>query len=124
MNSDRTSHLFGIFEKDGNGHVGNIKLGFIKERHASGQLSLVIGEKSCWGKGYATEAIRAVTVWAFDELGLERVEAGCYDQNTGSLRAFLKVGYSVEGYHRRSVVLDGARTGSFWLGILKGEVVG
>jgi len=121
MNRDPNSHLLGIFEKKTDCHIGNIKIGFIKPAHLSAQLSLVIGEKSCWGRGFATEAIQKVTRWAFADLGLVRLEAGCYDQNIGSLRAFLKVGFTVEGYFRKSVAIDGRRIGSFWMGILKSE---
>lgn len=122
MNRDPNSHLFGIFEQSTQCHIGNIKLGFIEKHHHSGQLSLLIGEKKCWGRGYATEAIRALTLWGFGALGLERIEAGCYEENIGSLRAFLKAGYSVEGYFRKSVVSDGRRVGCFWLGILRHEI--
>lgn len=121
MEKDPASYLFGIFDKVTLEHIGNIKLGFINTHHQSAQLSLFIGEKSCWGKGYATESIRCLTQWGFDALGLERIEAGCYDSNLGSLRAFLKVGYSVEGFFRNSVVSDGRRIGCFWLGILKND---
>ena len=124
MNRDPNSHLFGIFEKHNDRHIGNIKLGFIKPHHGSGQLSLLIGEKSCWGAGYATESVRRLTGWGLTELGLERVEAGCYDENLASLRAFLKVGYSIEGYFRKSVAIDGRRIGCFWMGILRSEFAG
>lgn len=121
-NADPQSHLCGIFVRNKGCHIGNIKIGFIKSVYSSGQLSLFIGEKSYWRKGLATEAISTITEWAFDTLGLERVEAGCYDENLGSLRAFLKVGYTIEGYFRKNVLVDGRRIGTFWLGILKNEV--
>ncbi len=121
MERDPFSHLFGIFDKVTLDHIGNIKLGFINTNHQSGQLSLFVGEKAYWRKGYATESIRRITQWGFDELGLDRIEAGCYDKNVGSLRAFLKVGYSVEVFFRNSVVSDGQRVGSFWLGILRND---
>ncbi|MBE9523991.1 MAG: GNAT family N-acetyltransferase [Chloroflexi bacterium] len=123
MEKDPNSHLFGIFDKVTLEHIGNIKLGFIKTHHQSGQLSLFIGEKSCWGKGYATESIRCITKWGFDVLKLERIEAGCYDTNMASLRIFLKVGFSVEGYLRNSVVSDGQRIGCFWMGIIRNEKI-
>ncbi len=119
MKKDPASYLFGIFDKMTMEHLGNIKLGFINTYHQRAQLSLFIGEKSCWGKGYGSESIKCITQWGFDTLKLERIEAGCYDNNIGSLRAFLKVGYSVEGYFREKVVFEGRRIGSFWLGILR-----
>ncbi len=121
VENDPASYLFGVFDKVTLEHIGNIKLGFINTHHQSGQLSLFIGEKSCWGKGYATESIRCITKWGFEVLELERIEAGCYDTNIGSLRAFLKVGYSVEGFFRNNVVSGGRRIGSFWLGIIRND---
>jgi ribosomal-protein-alanine N-acetyltransferase len=121
MEKDPASYLFGIFDQVTLDHIGNIKLGFINPHHQTAQLSLFIGEKSCWGKGYATESIRSITRWGFDQLGMERIEAGCYDSNMGSLRAFLKVGYSVEGFFRSSTVFNGKRVGNFWLGIIKND---
>ena len=118
---DANSHLFGIFIKGSLEHIGNIKLGFVNQHHHTGQLSLLIGEKSYWRFGYATESVRRITEWGFDELGLERIEAGCYDNNLGSLRTFIKVGYSVEGYFRSSVVSEGRRIGGFWLGMLRDD---
>lgn len=121
MEKDPASYLFGIFEKATLEHIGNIKLGFIKTYHKSAQVSLFVGEKTYWGKGYATESIRCITQWGFEALNLERIEAGCYDTNIGSLRAFLKAGYSVEGFFRSSVVSNGSRIGSFWMGILRSD---
>lgn len=121
--NDPNSFLFGIFNKENVEHIGNIKLGFINTNHRSGELSLFIGEKSYWGKGLATESIRAITKWGFDELQLERIEAGCYDANIGILRAFIKAGYSVEGFFRKSVVFNGRRIGCFWLGIIHNDQI-
>src|SRR5688572_27650888 len=41
-------------------HVGNIKI-HIDRQHNTGDIGLLIGEKSCWGRGYATAAILAAT---------------------------------------------------------------
>lgn len=121
MNAQDSQHLFGIFLADTGRHVGNIKLGFIDRRNLSGQVSLLLGDKSTWGQGYGTEAIRLVTTHGFTDLGLERIEGGIYEENLGSLRAFLKLGYAVEGFFRGSHILEGRRTGSFWVGVLKNE---
>lgn len=121
MKNDPASYLFGIFDKVTLEHIGNIKLGFINTNHKNAQLSFFIGSKDCWRKGYATESIISITKWGFDALRLERIEAGCYDANLGSLRALLKAGYSVEGFFRKSVLFEERRIGCFWLGIIKSD---
>ena len=122
-NQDSNSHLFGVFLKENDLHIGNTKLGFINQRYATGQISLLIGEKTCWGKGLACEIISGLTSYGFEQLHLERIEAGCYEENLASLRAFLKVGYTVEGVFRSHAAIGDRRTGSFWLGILKHECI-
>jgi RimJ/RimL family protein N-acetyltransferase len=121
MKIDPASYFFGIFDKANNSHIGNIKIGFIDVTHRSAELGLVIGEKEYWGKGYATEAIRSITQWGFNSIGLKRIEAGCYDSNMGSLRAFLKTGYAVEGFKRSCVESEGVRVGCFSLAIIHSD---
>ena len=48
------------------------------------------------GHGYATEAVSAVLARAFDELGVRRVTAGCFADNTASVRVLEKVGMRLE----------------------------
>ena len=85
-----------IIEKATNRHIGNIKLGPVLLHHRRGELSFFIGEKGCWGKGYATEAVGLLTEYALDELSLVKVTAGCYSTNFGSKRVFEKLGYEIE----------------------------
>ena len=58
---------------------------------------LLVGDKNQWGKGYATEAIKSITNFAFDKLGLHKLTAGCYADNIGSIKSFKKVGFFNEG---------------------------
>src|SRR5262249_39270580 len=107
---DRDNVFLAIILKEGDRHIGNIKLGPIQWIHRFADIGLLIGEKDCWGRGYATEAIRLVTDYAFCELNLHKLAAGCYDLNQGSIKAFQKVGFIVEGvrkqrfYYRKSYI--------------------
>jgi RimJ/RimL family protein N-acetyltransferase len=112
----------GIFSKDSDRHIGNTKLGFINSVHGRGQLSLVIGEKALWGRGLAKEIVRAMTRYGFDAVGLSKIEAGVYESNLSSLKAFRHVGYNIDGFFRSHAVVDsGLRVGCFWLSILRHE---
>jgi [ribosomal protein S5]-alanine N-acetyltransferase len=89
--------LLGMFLKnDGQRHIGNIKL-VVDKHHQRGEIGLMIGEADCYGRGLGSEAIAAVTDYAFRDLKLHKVTAGCYGGNVGSVRAFLKVGFAQEG---------------------------
>ena len=45
------------------------------------------------GRGYATEAVRALVGWAFDQPGVNAVAAGCAADNTPSIRLLERVGF-------------------------------
>ena len=50
-----------------------------------------------WGRGYATEAARALLAWAFRDTGLPRVFAGTDPPNRASLRVLEKLGMRYHG---------------------------
>jgi RimJ/RimL family protein N-acetyltransferase len=50
-----------------------------------------------WGNGYATEAARAVIDYAFEDLGLERLESGARLSNPASRRVLEKCGFQWSG---------------------------
>jgi RimJ/RimL family protein N-acetyltransferase len=91
--------LLGIFLRHhcyADDHLGNIRLGPISWIHRRSEISLIIGEQTHWGKGYATEVIRRVTDFAHSELKLIKLVARIYAGNIPSRRAFLRAGYVEE----------------------------
>lgn len=94
INNGTNNFLFGIFTKEKNEHIGNIKIGSINHTHKFADIGLIIGNKNAWGKGYGTEAIIQVTNFAKDNLNLNKLIAGIYENNIASLKAFIKAGYN------------------------------
>jgi [ribosomal protein S5]-alanine N-acetyltransferase len=90
--------FYAICAKDTKQHIGNIKLGPINWHHRRADISLLIGDKQYWGKGIATEAIGLIVNFAFHELDLNKLQAGAYHKNQGSIKAFIKNGFIQEGY--------------------------
>lgn len=107
LNSSPRDYLFGIFLVQGDEHIGNIKIGSIREPHRSADLGLIVGRRSAWGKGYGTEAIALATRHAFEQLGLNKLWAGMYAENLGSYRAFIKAGYREVGRFRQHILFNG-----------------
>lgn len=113
--------FFAIIEKKTGRHVGNIKIDSIVTPwwdHRLGEVGLIIGEKSCWGKGYATEAIRLVMRFAFERAGLHKLTAQCYATNLGSAKAFLRAGFIQEGVRRSHVFFHGKYVDLLLFGVM------
>ena len=53
-----------------------------------------------WGKGYATEAARAILQFGFSELGMHRIYANALAINKGSVRVLEKLGMRLEARER------------------------
>ncbi|MBN1782573.1 GNAT family N-acetyltransferase [bacterium] len=72
----------------------------------SAELGYWLGEPF-WGKGIVTEALKAVTAYAFGHHELMRIHATPFAVNKGSCRVLEKAGYVYEGRMRKSAIKDG-----------------
>ena len=61
-----------------------------------------------WGRGYATEAARAIVDFGFRELELHRISSWCIADNAASARVLERVGLRPEGRLRRNEYFRGA----------------
>lgn len=60
-----------------------------------------------WGRGYATEATKAITAYGFRTLGLNRIHARHFTRNPQSGRVLEKAGMRYEGCRRQDVLKNG-----------------
>ncbi|TDT40752.1 RimJ/RimL family protein N-acetyltransferase [Streptomyces sp. BK208] len=88
--------------------------------HRSASLGYCFGE-AMWGRGYATEAVRALLRWAFGTLDLNRVQAEADTRNPASARVLEKAGFVREGTLREDCVVDGEVSDSWVYGLLRRE---
>lgn len=116
VNRSSDSLMLGIFDSDGR-HIGNIKVGPVNITHRRAEVGIICGDRSQWGKGYATRAIRLASQHGLDAMGLQRLTAGCYDSNVGSMRAFIKAGYRHEGTLANYWQCDGRSVGQILMGL-------
>jgi [ribosomal protein S5]-alanine N-acetyltransferase len=72
----------------------------------SGYLGYRVDEQEN-GMGYAPEAIKKVIEYAFNELGLHRIEANIIPRNTASLRVMEKLGFTYEGISKKYLQING-----------------
>ncbi|QKW12371.1 GNAT family N-acetyltransferase [Verrucosispora sp. NA02020] len=73
-----------------------------------------------YGRGYATRAVRLLTRWGFDRVGLARLWAGTLSENLASQRVLQKAGFRREGLLRgRLPASEGTRADSTVYGLLR-----
>ncbi|KAE8149082.1 hypothetical protein BDV25DRAFT_130644 [Aspergillus avenaceus] len=99
---------FAICRADDNVLIGGIGL---KPREDIYYRSMEIGYwlgEGHWGKGIVTEALKAVTAWAFERHpSVLRIDAEVFQGNEGSRRVLEKAGYEFEGRKKWAVEKNG-----------------
>jgi RimJ/RimL family protein N-acetyltransferase len=101
-------------------HVGNIAAD-IDEHDGVANVAVMIGERECWGRGLASEAVRAVCDWLFDRRGLRKVEIGTMEANRAMVRVARKVGMVEDGRRREQVVRRGQPVDLVYFALFRGE---
>lgn len=112
----RRGHHWAI--ETGGRMIGTIRLSF--ERSETGS----VGYGLCadhWGKGIATEALREVVRYAFEECGLHRLQAFVFSPNLGSMNVLRKCGFVHEGAFRERVRWGDGRVDDEIFGLLRTE---
>jgi len=115
--------LLGVFLKDNNEHIGNVTFS-IDWKNRFGVVGLCIGDKKCWSKGYGGESLECAKELAFEEMGLNRLEASVNVENTMSKKLFGKVGFKVEGRLRQRDRIGNRYLDGVIMGILRSEYKG
>ncbi len=77
--------------------VVDVILQLLSREHASGEIGFIV-HPDHHGRGYATEAARAVLAIAFDEVGLHRVIGRTEARNAASARVLEKLGMRREAH--------------------------
>lgn len=84
-----------IIEDEEGDPIGTCGLSGISESRC--EISYMIGSVDARGRGFATEAIKALCEVAFNELGVPLIEANILPQNTASIKTAEKCGFSKHG---------------------------
>jgi len=99
-------------------------IGLVVDRtHERGELGYWIGVPF-WGRGYATEAGRAMVRFGFGEQRLQRIFAQVFSRNPASARVLQKIGMRHEGTLRQHLKKWGESVDVECYGIIRSEFDG
>jgi RimJ/RimL family protein N-acetyltransferase len=116
---------FGIVKSADNRLIGQIHLEQMNWPHRlCREVGLIIGEKGEWSKGYGTEALELLIKYAFEELGLHRLELMTFDFNRRGIRVWEKCGFRLEGAMRSARLSGGEWRDLLFYALLEDEYRG
>ncbi len=107
--------------KDGWVTIGNVGLHRVDWKNRTATLGIVLGEKTYWGRGYGTDAVRTMLRFAFHELNLHRVELETFSFNPRAWRCYERLGFRHEGTRREALHREGRYHDVHTMGILREE---
>ncbi len=108
-------------------HIGNCALHLSEAPGMAGfgmgvaAFGIIIGDKSAWGKGYGTAALREVLRIGFEEMGLHRIFLHAFSRNLRGIRCYEKAGLRHEGVMRQHRLKRGEWVDVVVMGVLRGE---
>ena len=88
--------------------IGSIKIK--SDNYEVGEIGIFIGDANYWNRGIATEAICIISQWAESQKDFRKLSAGSYSINQGSIKAFVKNGFQIEGNREEHIRDDSLGT--------------
>ncbi|MEU8585181.1 GNAT family N-acetyltransferase [Streptomyces abikoensis] len=116
---DDSMYTFGLFSREDGRLIGSmclVRLAELRTPERQAELGYWTAKEGR-GRGHTVEAAREVIRWAFEDLGVERLEWYAEAGNEGSRAVALKAGFRMEGTMRSKIVYNGTRRDA-WIGSL------
>ena len=117
---DQSSFRF-VIETEEDGAVGIATLTDIDWKNRRATHGIKLSSKERRTKGIGTDAVMAIMRYAFDELGLHRLDGSWFETNAASIGLYKKCGWREEGVRREYVYKKGEFRDLTVVGILASD---
>ena len=118
--AERSLFQWGLAERATNQVIGTCTLASLSSEHRRAEVGFALA-RAAWGRGYIAEALPALLAFAFDTLGLHRIEADVDPRNERSLHVLEREGFRREGLLRERYHVSGELQDAVLLGLLRHE---
>jgi diamine N-acetyltransferase len=121
LHADKDRIWFVIVLKKGNRVIGEAGLLRMFRPWRNTDMTIIIGERDAWGKGYGKEVGHLLLAYAFEELGFHRISIGVVGFNKNALRFWKSLGFKKEGVERDEYFYDNKYSDGIMMSILENE---
>lgn len=115
------TYNFAIETIDEGKYIGGCGINSIDWKNSVATVGIFIGDKSCWDKGYGTDAMRVLLKFIFEQMNVNKVKLFVYSFNPRAVKSYEKCGFVKEGVLRQEIFRDGKHYDEYVMGILKEE---
>lgn len=119
LESDTKQIVFVVFLN--NKVSGVVSINALDRLHKKSDWAFYLDDKTRGGLGAALEY--ALLNYAFDTLGIEKLNCEVIETNPTVVKMHLKFGFLEEGFRRSNIIKNGARIGVHFLGLTKEDWV-
>lgn len=111
--------VLAVVLKKGHRVIGSMGLHNVNFVDGTASTGSIIGDKTCWGKGYGTQAKTLLLDYTFNTLGLRKVYSSVIAYNKRSKRCLEKCGYHEEGRRKLHFFRNGRYHDEILMAIFK-----
>ena len=122
VSTSKYCKFFAVHEKKTKIFIGTAKVRFLEiaGRYDNvADLGLMIGEKTFWGKGFGTDALQTLSLYAFRKMKARKLTGGVMAPNVGMAKAFRNVGFKIEGKLCKQIRLNNKFVDHILFGLTK-----
>lgn len=120
-NSRGDLYNFAIEDTESGLFIGGCSITEIDWKNSHARVGIFIGDAEYRGKGYGTDAMKALLKFIFEQMNINKVELTCFEFNQRAIKSYEKCGLKVDGRLRQHVFRDGKYYDEIVMSILKEE---
>lgn len=119
----KDTYRFAIETLDASVYIGDCGINSVDWKNSVVGVTIFIGNKDFWGKGYGTDAMKILLNFIFLQMNINKVRLYVYSFNERAIKSYEKCGFKREGILREEIFKDGKYYDTIAMGILRKEFV-
>lgn len=117
----KDTYRFAIEAIEEKKYIGECGVCSVDWKNSTVAVSIFIGDKDYWGKGYGADAMKTLIAFVFNEMNINKIRLNVYSFNERAIRCYKKCGFKVEGVLREEIYREGKYYDTIAMGLLRSE---